>query len=350
MTHDSYEYIVTEHYRQKIDADFLCEINVRNLPLPKKEFEILTEDILVFCRQGKLKVWAGGKECNKKKGEFMYFAYDEPSKMVSSSVDFRCDYMQVSRKLAHEITSRFPLEYRTYFIKNPIAKLSDETADLVQSYMSILNRRMEYRSAQDYKKAVLLSILTSFAMDMFALIHIDTINLAPLKITREGVINALKQELTDENVRTNRKVIFYARKLAMSPGYLNKIVQEELHTSVKTILDDMVIGYIKEDVRRGDITIKGLSIKYGFSSTAHLSSFFKKIVGMTPLDYYRRYHNATEEEIEEERRKMRERMQQNVDARKVGRPSKYDISISQGSALEDITTRRRPGRPRKNKN
>lgn len=348
MTRNSYEFSITEHYKQKVDADFFCDSNVRVVPLPKKEFETLAEDTLIYCLQGKMKLWAYGKEVNVKKGDFLYLAYEEPIKFVSSSVDFRCDYIQISRKMAHEVTSRFPLEFRNYFITNPVLKTSAEAGEMIQTYMDGIYIRFNNSIGVNYKKAVLLNMLTALAMDIFSLIELETVNLAPMKQTREGILKSLKKELTEENVRTNRKVIFYARKLAMSPGYLNKIVQEELHTSVKTILDDMVINYIKEEVRRGDVTIKGLAIKYGFSSTAHLSSFFKKMVGVTPLEYYHSFHNATADELAKERKKVRENMKKTV-KRKVGRPSKEHVTIAQEAAINDVKKKRKTGRPRKNK-
>lgn len=97
-------------------------------------------------------------------------------------------------------------------------------------------------------------------------------------------------QLLSENCRTRHDVKFYADKLCITPYYLSRITYRIFQVSPKELIDRQLIMEIKALLTTTDLTVKEIADMCCFETPSYLGRYFRRHVGMTPLDY--RHHPA----------------------------------------------------------
>lgn len=80
-------------------------------------------------------------------------------------------------------------------------------------------------------------------------------------------------------------VAYYADKLNVGSAYLGQVCRRVAGRSPKAIIDDCLIKEVERQLRETPRSIQEIASGLGFSSQAHLSRFFKKMVGVAPSSY-----------------------------------------------------------------
>lgn len=99
-------------------------------------------------------------------------------------------------------------------------------------------------------------------------------------------------QLLCENCRTRHDVRFYADKLCITPYYLSRITYRIFKVSPKELIDRQLLLEIKALLTSTDLTVKEIADRYCFDSASYMGRYFKKHVGMTPLQYRERHTSA----------------------------------------------------------
>lgn len=80
-------------------------------------------------------------------------------------------------------------------------------------------------------------------------------------------------------------VAFYAEQLNVSSPYLGQVTRRIAGRSPKTIIDERITAEMVSLLTTTTYPLKEIAHRLGFSSQAHLSRFFKKQKGISPLQY-----------------------------------------------------------------
>ena len=80
-------------------------------------------------------------------------------------------------------------------------------------------------------------------------------------------------------------VAFYAEQLNVSSPYLGQVTRRIAGRSPKIIIDERITSEIVSLLTTTAYPLKEIAHRLGFSSQAHLSRFFKKQKGISPLQY-----------------------------------------------------------------
>lgn len=86
----------------------------------------------------------------------------------------------------------------------------------------------------------------------------------------------------------NNDVAFYAGQLNVGSAYLGQVCRKVAGRSPKSIIDDCLLQAVERELATTTDTIQQIALRLGFSSQAHLSSFFKKMAGLSPSEYKRK--------------------------------------------------------------
>ena len=87
--------------------------------------------------------------------------------------------------------------------------------------------------------------------------------------------------------RTASDVHFYADLLNVSSRYLAQVTRRISGQAPKAIIDEYLIREIELQLKTTDSTVQEVAYRFGFSSQAHFTKFFKKIKGMSPTQFRR---------------------------------------------------------------
>ena len=104
----------------------------------------------------------------------------------------------------------------------------------------------------------------------------------------QGRSSELYNELLDTIVEHHREasdVKFYADLLNVSSRYLAQVTRRISGKSPKAIIDDYLIHEIELQLKSTDNTVQEIAYRFGFSSQAHFTKFFKKLKGVSPTEY-----------------------------------------------------------------
>lgn len=87
------------------------------------------------------------------------------------------------------------------------------------------------------------------------------------------------------NHQRERSVNFYARKLNITPRYLNQTVTKATGHSAKQVIDDYVTAQLKLALQVTSKSITEIAWQYNFESLPFFSGYFKKRTGFTPQSF-----------------------------------------------------------------
>ena len=107
----------------------------------------------------------------------------------------------------------------------------------------------------------------------------------------QGRSSELYNELLDTIVEHHREasdVRFYADLLNVSSRYLAQVTRRISGKSPKAIIDDYLIHEIELQLKSTDNTVQEIAFRFGFSSQAHFTKFFKKLKGVSPTEFRKR--------------------------------------------------------------
>lgn len=76
-----------------------------------------------------------------------------------------------------------------------------------------------------------------------------------------------------------------AEKLQKTYSYLSNLFSEEEDNTIEHYIIQQKVEKIKELIEYGDLNLNEIAYKMGYSSSAHLSTQFKKITGFSPSQY-----------------------------------------------------------------
>lgn len=97
-------------------------------------------------------------------------------------------------------------------------------------------------------------------------------------------------ELVGENVMMGqRDVSFYAKKLCISERYLSKLCKAETGKTPKILINQSLIGEIKNALLTTEMSHQQIADRFGFPDQSAFGQFFKRQEGISPSEFRKKY-------------------------------------------------------------
>lgn len=103
--------------------------------------------------------------------------------------------------------------------------------------------------------------------------------------TQEKTLFSKFIKSVSENFMSVQKVSEYADMLQVSPDHLNRIIKAHSDKTAHEYIDKMILLEAKACLMYTSTPITEIAYNLGFSDPSNFSKFFKKGVGITPLQY-----------------------------------------------------------------
>lgn len=98
------------------------------------------------------------------------------------------------------------------------------------------------------------------------------------------IYNTLMDTIATESSARNN-VEYYSGRLSITPRYLSQITKAISGRTPKELIDDYLIKEVETQLLSGELSLKQIASKYGFSSQAQLSKFVQKMRSCSPSEY-----------------------------------------------------------------
>ncbi|MGI4749766.1 MAG: helix-turn-helix domain-containing protein [Janthinobacterium lividum] len=126
-----------------------------------------------------------------------------------------------------------------------------------------------------------LSIASAFKVVGFELI--DDYKARLIEQIKNIIINTVQHsEMSELSVNFSTLL---SEKLQKTYSYLSNLFSEQEDNTIEHYIIQQKVEKIKELMEYGDLNLNEIAFKMGYSSSAHLSTQFKKITGFSPSQY-----------------------------------------------------------------
>ncbi|MHA3787197.1 AraC family transcriptional regulator [Flavobacterium hauense] len=144
-----------------------------------------------------------------------------------------------------------------------------------------------FTSDNPYKAIILNGLLTAFLSQASALYYKKG-HIKPQAKTQATIITAKFKNLLEQHSFLHLPS-FYAKKLNITTSHLNHCVNTVTGLSVTHWLQDAMITEAKKQIYYTDADIKEIAYTLGYDDHTYFSRLFKKITGLTPLLFRKKF-------------------------------------------------------------
>lgn len=208
--------------------------------------------------------------------------------LTNHSDDFNAEILIFSREIIKDISfikSAFP--YIEIIRDNPVLTVSNDYAELMADYYSILSRlyRKLKKDVVDKGGNIMQNLLFSFFHGVIALYERISINNDNSPSSRGDEIIRELRNLIIAHYQKERSLSFYADKLHLTPKYLSEVCKRMTGKRVADFISELVIFDAQSQLKSTTLTILQISDSLNFPNPSFFSTYFKQHTGMSPKEY-----------------------------------------------------------------
>ena len=265
--------------------------------LPKGKLRLNNQGLIVICTDGMAQFDYDGQQILLRKNDlFLYMAHSVASNFMSSP-DFNCRQIWFTRSELWNINmyGEVSLADLTYLKQHPMVHLTPDDVQLLDDYFQLLCRRMRDCSPMLYKDIV-RSLVSTMMLEMLCMMRRDkqqdAVSNNP-ESTSQGVHKRLLADkflqMVEQSDGRIRKVDDFAKQLNVTPKYLSTILKETINRRPSMMIEHFTMGAIERRLRYTDMTMQEIANDLNFPNASFFGKYVKEHLGMTPLEYRRKF-------------------------------------------------------------
>lgn len=247
---------------------------------------IPNECVLILCSAGRSVVSINSRKEIIREGDLVVLFSDVIFSSLQVSNLFRADFLIFSHKLMEKIY--YDLTSGSFWrmiYDNHILHLSNEQYDLMGSWF----RQMVW-IMNNGDESNRIAILRSNLYNLFLLLDGEMRRNFPTRLIdnekdRARMLFGKFMALLVKNCHEYREVSWYADRLCITKGYLYKVCCKIEHRTPKEIIDNIVANEIKQYLSDTELSVTDIARKFHFEDSSYLARFFRRMTGLSPLDY-----------------------------------------------------------------
>ena len=211
-------------------------------------------------------------------GDFLVLPSDTVVEVVNITDDYAVEALLIIDLpgVDHETAKRlFPIDVLHI-------SLSNDDIKRMGAYFDLLSMQM---TREEHSDSAISFLVLSIMVDLNKLQRTLVSSSSHRKLLRSEVIMSEFVTLLRQHGTTQRSIPFYASQLALTANHLSDVVRQQSGLSVMDWLHRTTITEAKVLLRHSDLMIYEIGERLNFTEPTAFNRYFKKHVGMTPLEY-----------------------------------------------------------------
>lgn len=207
--------------------------------------------------------------------------------LSASSPDFKGRMLIISKTFMEGVnpTKKGPsMVHYMQIRKNPCTVIEPEEAQVLDDYIQFMRQKIKQRT-HIFQKEVLQNSLVGFLLELGNIFAGKKDLMANTTLTRKEELFEQFLQLLFEHCKEQHIVTFYAEKLFITPQYLSLILKELTGKSANKWIDDALIVEAKILLKSPQATVQQVADALHFSDQSTFGKFFKKHMGISPMEY-----------------------------------------------------------------
>lgn len=247
-----------------------------------------TDMVILRCLEGSATILLNNEEHTFSSGSNFLLCDVIMLKFISCSEDFSLIRITFSPHLLNEI---YPiLEIKVYEVIECSApdwysQEEGRMSDLVVEQFILLQQQEKHT----FRNKLIKNLLVNYIYEIYekTLPYMEEVKKQPLE-KQSYLINEFYGLLSKKGLQ-HREIGYYAEKLHITPRYLHKICKQSVQMTPKQCIDYMVLGNAKKLLLTTDMNSQQIADALHFSDQSAFGQFFKRQVGVSPLEFRRQY-------------------------------------------------------------
>lgn len=251
---------------------------------PKNRFRM---DFYAFCIcvSGSIDVEIENRQYNISNNGFLVAAPSTIVRFVHTSADFRMKLLFFDKHfLLKNISNPFFIEKMSLF-----GNQSFSIATVCQSDAERLLTLLDYLQQQTKRKGkyiddIIRTIIINLLLETATIIELQPCSTEKQALEENNLYFRFHQ-LVQELATTHKNVQYYADLLCITSKYLINVVKKATGKTPLQIIDETILKEVYILLGNPEETILQIALEVGFNSASAFGRFFKKYVGITPMEY-----------------------------------------------------------------
>ena len=266
--------------------------------LPQGELTLDNHGLIIVCTGGMAQFDYDGQQIQLRKNDlYLYMAHSVVCNFMSSP-DFNCRQIWFSHSELWNINmyGEVSLADLAYLKQHPKVHLSDEDVALLDDYFGLLCRRMRDHKPLLYSEIV-RSLVSTMMLEMLCMMRRDKAQREQMAVQDDSTPGFHRRRLADRFMRLVeqsdgriRKVDDFANQLNVTPKYLSTLLKETMNRRPSEVIQLFTAKAIVRRLRFTDMTMQEIANDMNFPNASFFGKYVKEHLGMTPLEYRKKYH------------------------------------------------------------
>lgn len=211
--------------------------------------------------------------------------------VASTSKDFKGMLIIIDKNFLEGIQTEKRSPSMTNYMmlrKNPCTELYLEETEHIAGCIELLRSKIRLRT-HSFHKEVLQNAFVAFLLELAnIMIGKKDALVRPTLSRKEEIANDFMQFLF-VHFKEEHLVTFYAEKLCITPQYLSLILKELTGRSANKWIEEALITEAKILLKMPQTTVQQVADQLRFSDQSTFGKFFKKQMGISPMEYRKSY-------------------------------------------------------------
>ena len=172
--------------------------------------------------------------------------------------------------------------------KHPVTLFTQKEMAHILKYISSIKEKIHIHNHL-FQPAVIRITFLSFLLELLNIVisKYDVLTPKAPSSRREEIFNKFL-ELLLGHCKEQHEVSYYAEKLFITPQYLSLVLKDITGKTANILIDQAIIMEAKLLLRSQEYTIQQIADILHFADQSTFGKFFKKNVGVSPLEYKKR--------------------------------------------------------------
>ncbi len=284
--------------------------------LPEEGVFVENHGVIVICTEGMAQFEYDGQTIQLRKNDlFIYIMRRTVITNFMSSQNFNCRqiWFTASEAWSIDMHGRKSLGDLFFLKQHPKISLTDHDAVMLDSYFQLLCRRMRERTPVLFPDIV-RSLFSTLLLEILAFMRRgktegderwmmedngESLSSGSGMMENSHEPGFYRRRLADKFIRLVeqsggrcRKVEVFASQLNVTPKYLSTLLKETMNRRPSELIQFYTLKAIQNQLRFTDMTMQEIANNLQFPNASFFGKYFKERMGMTPMDYRKKYHSS----------------------------------------------------------
>lgn len=245
----------------------------------------LRQVLAIVCNEGDASGAINLRPFRLKKDSLLIVLADHIMEAYQVSEGFKGTYIFMSQRFLSMLNIGDGYKFYEAVEESPSYNLEGRMMDALQSYVNMCKAMIDISEQNPNTEESLRLLTRLFFLNLGWFIHKNAIK----KGTKECQSEVMNRFLTlvKNNYKEERTVEFYADKMNMNAKYMTTLIKKVSGKSAMQWIQEYVILDAKTQLSSSMNSIKQISYDLNFPTPSFFGRYFKRVTGMSPLDYRR---------------------------------------------------------------